>query len=177
MPRFRAGMTRPGATLRFGQQAVVGVQTYFDHGPNNLRAAVIGITVEPIRSAPLSVIPPTVILDRELEAHKTRYRVYYAPVTVRNLSGNDLAGASLLSVGGLAGYDQDGYLPSVSNGSAVDLADCPKPERAPDYFKTRGATFRTCVVEVSTTRPPISMIRYDDSARYNEAEDRHITWR
>ena len=138
--RVARGQTRPGTRLRFGQRAVVPIRERPLYG--SYRDGVVGIVVGSIRrTAGRNVTGNFDAKSRSVLAGAT---AYYAPITITNLSGNDL---SIFTNPSFDGRRRGGGEPDVAliGGSLPGCTSDPSPST----FDRRGAVWRTCVIAVS----------------------------
>lgn len=139
--RIKKGQTRPGAQLRFGQRAVVPIRDRASYSGNE-RDGVVGIVVGTIRTtAGRNVQGNFDERSRKLLAQST---AYYAPITITNLSGDDL---SIITNPSFDGRRRGGASPDVAliGGSLPGCTSDPSP----DTFDHKGAVWKTCVIAVS----------------------------
>jgi hypothetical protein len=142
-------MTRPGARLRFGQQAIVPVRDY-----NALRKSytegVLGIVVRRIRQTRGSRVGGN--FDPASRAVLKRSTAYYAEIVITNESGNPMS----LPVPRFEARRRGGGLADVSvlGGKLPGCAESPSP----DSFDHKGARWVTCGLWVSTY--PLREIHY-----------------
>ena len=139
--RIKKGQTRPGARLRFGQRAIVPIRDRASY-TGNFRDGVVGIVVGKIRTtAGRNVQGNFDEQSRKLLAQST---AYYAPITITNLSGDDL---SIITNPDFDGRRRGGGDPDVAliGGSLPGCTTDPSP----NTFDHKGAVWNTCVIAVS----------------------------
>ena len=139
--RVKKGQTSPGARLRFGQRAIVPIRDHASYGGD--REGVVAIVVGRIRTTPGRNVQGN--FDEKSRSVLARSTAYYAPITITNLSGNDL---SIITNPAFDGRRRGGGEPDVAliGGSLPGCTTDPSP----DDFDHRGAVWKTCVIAVST---------------------------
>jgi len=148
-----AGMTRPGARLRFGQKATVPIRQYNPRLKGYLEG-VLGIVVQPIRSIPGSQVKGA--FDAESAATLKRSRAYYVKIIITNESGN----AMPLEPPQFDGLYADGKL-SYTMLIGGELPGCEEAV-APDPFEGAGARWVTCDRWISSPSKPIRQVSYHE---------------
>lgn len=142
---------------------------------------VIGIVVQPLRSAPASEIQGH--FDASSAARLKQSRVYYTKIVITNESGNPMA-LEPPQFDGLLGDGKLSYTVLVGG----ELPGCEEAV-APDSFDRVGARWVTCDRWVSSPSEPIKQISYheppygEEATAFEDAKfNRHynlgpITWR
>jgi hypothetical protein len=157
--RVKAGMTRPGTRLRFGQKATVPIRQYNPRLKGYLEG-VLGIVVQPIKSVPGSQVKGN--FDAESRVELRRSRAYFVKIIITNESGNPMP----LEVPQFDGLYGDGDLSfNVLIGGEVPGCD---EAAVPDTFDRKGARWVTCDRWISSPSEPIRQVGYQ-AVPYGEA--------
>lgn len=152
--RVTKGMTKPGATLRFGQKAVVPMR-YHDSFGHKYFEGVVTVTVQPIRRTSTKNLAGN-FDDKSRDLLRGKY-VYYARVDLALVSG-DLSTAVTPT---LEGVRSRGRAPAFAliGGELEEI--CPEGS-APADFDVKGARWATCAIAVGTGSSPIRGFVWDE---------------
>lgn len=140
--RVKKGQTRPGARLRFGQRAIVPIRDHATYGGD--REGVVGIVVGPIRRTDGSKVQGN--FDEKSRKLLARSTAYYAPITITNLSGDDLSIITNPAFDGKRSGGGDADVALIGGA----LPGCTK-DPSPDTFDHKGAVWRTCMIAVANS--------------------------
>lgn len=152
--RVTKGMTKPGATLRFGQKAVVPMR-YHNSFTQSYSEGVVTVTVQPVRRTSTKNLAGN-FDEKSRDLLKGKW-VYYARVDIALVSGD----LSTTVTPTLEGVRSRGRPPAFAliGGELEEI--CPEGS-APADFDVKGARWSTCAIAVGTGSSPIRGFVWDE---------------
>ena len=159
--------TKPGATLKFGEQAVVPFYSYYAKG-----LLGISVTVENVRARDSDI--DGLHLKDEDKASLRGKTFFYVHETLVNIDGVDLS-SSTAPV--LSPTTRSGGFPGTLLGFGnTGVTGCQDHAGAPVEFTAKGATFESCRWYFGEDDDPIASLSYTDQP-YERSDTGGVTWR
>jgi hypothetical protein len=159
--------TKPGARLKFGEQAVVPFFSRYAKGMLGISVAVESVEAP---DADIDKLP----LKEEDKAKLRGKQFFFVKQTLTNIDGTNFAEiqAPILSATTRSG----GFPGSLLGLARIEVTGCVEQSFAPTDFATKGATFQTCRLQFGVASDPVTSIAYTNQP-YERSSTRAVTWR
>jgi hypothetical protein len=156
--------TKPGTTLKFGEQALV---PYYGPNAKGLLGITVSVESRPATDADVDSLPLKAE-DKAKMRGKTLFFVHQILVDVDGVNFTEMRMPALTT--GTRG----GGVPGIVLG-ASGIAGCQSVGRATTYFTTKGAKFEQCNWYFGEASDPIDSLKYTDQP-YDGDEAKAVHW-
>jgi hypothetical protein len=159
--------TKPGAKLKFGEQAVVPFYSRYAKG-----LLGISVTVESVK-APDADIDQLPLKDED-KAKLRGKMFFFVKQTLTNLDGANFAEiqAPIISASTKSG----GFPGTLLGMAKISVTGCEEGSFAPSDFATKGAKYEVCRLNFGVASDPVTSLSYNDKP-YERADGKSVTWR